>query len=109
MTCRKKVVASQRKFEDVIVQASCAAYMPHNPTGFVYAAWRVCSDTSPTCAQIYSNPTLHAQDIQTASLNTWTCIGAIQVYHSRNATGDGSNPILGPKQYINILLWAQYM
>jgi len=99
MTCKRRAIVSDHKLEDVIAQSSCAAYMSHNPVEFVYAVRRVCSNTSPTCAQVCSNQILQAQDIQTASSNTWTCIGAIHVYYGRPATGDGEDPTLGLKQY----------
>ncbi|XP_065900517.1 uncharacterized protein [Dysidea avara] len=87
------------KLEDVIAQASCAAYMSHDPVGFVYAVRRDCNSEAPTCAQVCSDPKLRVQDSQTATYETWRCIGATHVYSNRPATGDGTTPALGLKQY----------
>jgi len=97
MTCKRRAVVSDYKLADVIAQSSCAAYVSRSPVGFVYAVRRVCSASSPTCAQVCSDPSLHSQAIHTPS-DTWTCVGAIFVYN-RNHTGDGKNPTLGLGQY----------
>ena len=99
MTCKRRAVVSDHKLEDVIAQSSCAAYMSHNPVGWVYAVRRaqVCSESSPICVQVCSDPSLQAQAIHTPS-DIWTCVGAIFVY-SRNPTGDGKNLTLGIGQY----------
>ena len=84
--------------EDVIAQASCSAYMPIRPQGWVYAVRRDCG-SSATCADVCTNKLLHVQDSQTQSLTTWRCIGGIHIYPRRPATGDGKTPKLGLKTY----------
>ena len=81
--------------EDVIAQASCGAYMPIRPRGWMYAVSRDCSN-SATCADVCSSKYLHVQDSQTVS-RTWSCIGAVFIYTGRPATGDGTTPTLGLK------------
>ncbi|XP_065900513.1 uncharacterized protein [Dysidea avara] len=99
ITHNKRFIVGHHQLEDVIGQASCAAYMSHDPTGFVYAVRRVCSNNSPTCTDVCNNPQLHAQDPETAKRTTWKCIGATHVYLNRPATGDGTTPTLGLKDY----------
>ena len=85
--------------EDVIAQASCAAYMPIRPQGFVYAVHRDCSYTQ-TCAEVCASKYLHVQDPQTAQRSNWRCIGGLHVYYGRPATGDGKKAtVLGLKTY----------
>ena len=73
--------------------------MSHRPHRWVYAVRRDCKAEAPTCAQVCADPKLRAQDSQTASLTTWKCIGSMHVYYDRPATGDGTTPKLGLKQY----------
>ena len=85
--------------EDIIAQASCAAYMPIRPRGWVYAVHRDCS-YSETCAEVCASKYLHVQDPQTAERTSWRCIGGIHVYYGRPYTGDGkAKALLGLKTY----------
>ncbi|XP_065901373.1 uncharacterized protein [Dysidea avara] len=85
--------------EDIIAQASCAAYMPIRPQGWVYAVHRDCN-YSETCAEVCASKYLHVQDSQTAERTSWRCIGGIHVYYGRPYTGDGkAKALLGLKTY----------
>ena len=83
----------------MIIQASCAVYMSHNPRGFLYAVQRHCHADALTCAEACSDPKLRDQDSQTAGYSTWRCVGGTHVYFNFPATGDGTIPALGLKQY----------
>ena len=82
----------------MIAQASCATYMSHNPSGWVYAVHKHYTAEAPTCAKVCSDPKLRAQESQTAGYKTWRCIGATHVYFNHPVTGDGTTPALGLKQ-----------
>ena len=83
----------------MIAQSSCAAYMSHDPSGWVYAVRRDCKSGAPTCAEVCSNPKLRVQDAETAKKTSWKCIGSTHIHHNRPATGNGIIPTLGLKQY----------
>ena len=85
---------------DELQKASCSAYIPIRPHGWIYAIHRDCASKA-TCANVCNSKYLHVQDTQTV-LRTWRCIGGIHIYFWK--TSNWKRQITHTKTE-NSLLW----